>query len=135
MVTHTSFKKKKKKIKKDSLHKPWAPIFQMTIAVTVFLASGATTRTHTHTPTSQDEHFFFPTLAESTPYLAGTRAFVVDLLRTSTAAQSASPILLPAFFFLSTIVVCARTDQAQTSDEALAFVKTYCVRVCAPVVG
>lgn len=116
----------------DSLHKPWAPVFQMIVAVTVFLVSGTNAHTHTHQLRKMN---IFPTLAEHTlPCRGHTRIRRRSPHKHCTIGIATPPFSLfffPFPFFLSQLCVRAHRSGSQTSDEALAFVKTYCVRVCA----
>lgn len=90
-------------------------------------------RAHTHTPTSQDEHF--PYLGRAHPTLPGAHAHSSPISAQALHNRHRHSSLLSLFFsfpfFLSQLCVRAHRSGSQTSDEALAFVKTYCVRVCA----
>lgn len=119
--------------KEDSLHKPWAPVFPMIVAVTVFLVSG--TNAHTHTPTSQDEHF--PYLGRAHPTLLGAHAhsspiFSAQALRNM---HRHSSLLSLYFSFFLHGCVCARTDQALKQVMKHLPLSRLTVFVCVPVVS
>lgn len=121
--------------KEDSLHKPWAPVFQMIVAVTVFLVSG--TNAHTHTPTSQDEHF--PYLGRAHPTLPGAHAHSSPISAQALHNRHRHSSLLSLFFFsfLSFFhsCVCARTDQALKQVMKHLPLSRLTVFVCVPVVS
>lgn len=94
----------------DSLHKPWAPVFQMIVAVTVFLVSGTNAHTHTHQLRKMN---IFPTLAEHTlPCRGHTRIRRRSPHKHCTIGIATPPFSLFFFSlsFLSFTVVCARAQ-------------------------
>lgn len=96
--------------KEDSLHKPWAPVFQMIVAVTVFLVSGTNAHTHTHQLRKMN---IFPTLAEHTlPCRGHTRIRRRSPHKHCTIGIATPPFSLFFFSlsFLSFTVVCARAQ-------------------------
>lgn len=121
--------------KEDSLHKPWAPVFQMIVAVTVFLVSGTNAHTHTHQLRKMN---IFPTLAEHTlPCRGHTR-----IRRRSPHKHCTIGIATPLFslFFFSFLsffhsCVCARTDQALKQVMKHLPLSRLTVFVCVPVVS